>query len=669
MVVLGAVPTITQIISTRRINDHLMETVEDSYVITVEWIDQRTGRRRSQDIDLLASELPMLDKWLTTVGALATIVKPTTTVNQRLVANTISAHSGMSEIETSVTTCTTGWYLNRSEAPYGWRYVHSDGWVGSILNDEGQRITNEGDSVVVRTESNAQYASLRLDKGQPDAADFNEWIDRWVMGDEINVQLRDERQKELILDGDKKAADVLSRRLSFGAMIVARSIIPGDPAKGTPMFVGVPGAGKTLMARIITSSFGAAYGTKVYASLGSTAAGVEVQVADARNMTVLLDDYRVAGSPAAQEKMDQIVDRMARGAYDGAQVSRSTRDLKAMAAPKVAGTVILTGEGLPMSSNSSNSTIQRLLVMDVLPATSPVFDMMDRLCMEPDLQRSATAWMIGQLAIMLDDETKAMEDAATADGEANVDRFVTPNKVTRSFVERLNEITDEIDKGTFSRVQMSPTETPNDRSRIAMRDMLVGGALIVMLAEKSGWIKKPRDHVRLVKRMCDVASEVLAQTARRVAETSPERQIIGLILSSIGSSAYLATPGGEFPTNPEAAVSWGWSKDEDRWMKRGDRIGYVTDYKGEIVLALDPTLVGRAIRSLSDASFNVKTIPAMLAAGRDEDGKSLLVSGTPENPLTRITVNNHGRELILVRPEVLGVKVTETAMSKEGQDY
>jgi hypothetical protein len=503
-------------------------------------------------------------------------------------------------------------------------------------------------SASVETDSNAQMTDIIVTEDyDADKAAWVQWYEDWVLGGITDRLQAEDPICKLETKADQTHAEALRLRMAFGAMVVARSLLPGPPAKGTPFLEGRPASGKTLQARVWTSCFGPFFADKPFASLNSTAAGVEVMLTDARNMAVLVDDFH-PGTQKDMETMNKIVDTIARGAYDGAVKSRSTRDLRTMAAPQIAGSIVLTGEELPNQSSASNSTIQRLLVMRVRSATEPIYQMMNRLNAHTVPQRTATGFMVAELARRL--------NAASAGATKT-------EEVTGRLTASLAELALSLSEETISRTKTENAAAPSDRSIMAMNDLLYGGALILSIGQQLGILNTPKKMNAAVRALTNASSKILTETARAVSDTSPARNVAELITAALTGKGHVTNTQGACPSD-EGALSWGWNRQPDSsWRASGERIGWVTHHEGQAVVALSATALAAAMRSVTGSrDFTKARLPQMLAEAIDDDAKPILAFGSDApDPMVRLRVNGHTQSYLLVRPEAIGVNTKTLA--------
>lgn len=678
-----AIGLIVDEVSDCRIVDNLLRPDSETFTVRVEWFEDRPDGRRahSKDIEVLASEFSDVASWMNDLTATSKLGLSSSRSDQIEVANTIAKRTsdlvaaGEHRVTSTVNSATTGWYLEPSgdyDHRAGWRYVHGHGWIGSpkeiVLGDPEHNAKLPGiadlepvtsDSAKVVSESEARFAHPMLEGDLDDISGaWKQWFEDWVLGGVVDRLIAEDPKRFSPRNAEEREhLQDLKLRLSLGAMIVARSLLPGTPAMGTPYLVGPPSAGKTLIARVWTSCFGERFGERPYLSFSSTSAGVEVKLADARNMVALVDDFRPSGNEI--ETMTKVVDQIARGAYDGAVKSRSTRDLKAMEVPQISGSVVLTGEELPSQGSASNSTIQRLIVLRIRAGSDPAYEMMSYLARENTRpQQTATGFMIGVLARMLDEAIDIDESTPL--------RKAT--KSTQKVATQLAEWQDILTEDTINRTATSPTARPSERTKTVIKDLLLGGSLLIHIAQELGVIASPRDEERVVKAMTTAASWALAETAQIVSDTSPSNNIRDAITTMLGHGAgHLVTAEGNAPADVSART-WGWTQRADGpWEKHGDHVGFVIRSGTEIVVALNPQMTAKALRfSTGDRTITSTRLQQSIATATDETGEPILAQGAgSHDPRRRVTINGATQKLLLVRPEAIGVNISALAPEAE----
>jgi hypothetical protein len=635
---LGCLAEIVEIVSTKRIVGMQLTQRSDAYRIRVDWLQALPGgasRRRSKVIDVAADEFLGVAKWLARDAETGQIDTPSSG-DERIAVNTIRRRS------TPVTTIevqTSGWYLHPDDPGFaggqpGWRYVHGAGYVSAA--GAGQGIDCSASSTSAK-DSDIGFATL-----EAASEGLERWLRDWVLG-ELPGRLAKESPNFVPETAkDHAAVEQMRNLLVIGAIVAARALVPGRAATAPLFLVGPPASGKTLMAMVWGSTFGAAFGTQPYTSIvQTTQAGMEVQLADARNMVAVVDDFKPS-NPRDTDRMVAIVDQIARGAADGARKGRSTRNLEVLEAPELAASVVLTGEELPEQS-ASNSTIQRLLTVPVTPFSGPTYEMMNRLRSENGsadarLAMGAVAQLVaGWLDESLGGEGKVSIRAA---GEVRQSLETHASVMATTIAEQV--------------VAVIPTE----RSKQAMSDFLLGAALLTRAAQELG-VFSAREIITIQDRLADAGRWLLTETARVVTRTSPEQGVLELLRDCLQDEGYLTTADGTYPPDG-TAETWGWriGSGSDRRPGR-HKIGVVVVNDGRIAIGLTPSLVARALSPLSErGSFTANRVSQMLRGAEDEDGQTILTDPDFAAGTKRIQVKGVRRPMILVRPEVLEVDVS-----------
>lgn len=681
---LDAVAKIIDVVSDCRIVDHVLQPETETFTVRVDWFKPGPGGSQipmTRDIEVLATEFNDVRTWLSSLAATARIELAPTRNDHSIVANTIVRRSNLASADqhnadTSVIVSTTGWYfepgLDDGVRP-GWRYIHGHGWIGSPteikLGEGGDKglggITvlepSTGADSAVSSTSEARFCHPLLDTDLPKIVDsWRQWFDDWVLGGVVDRLIaEDPKRFGPKNDEDREYLADLKLRLAFGALVIARSLLPGAPAMGTPYLVGAPSAGKTKIARVWTSAFGERFGERPYLSFSSTSAGVEVKLAAARNMVALVDDFHPS-TIREMEVMTKVIDQIARGAYDGAVKSRSTRDLKAMDVPQISGSVLLTGEELPSQTSASNSTIQRLIVLPIRHGSSPAYEMMTHISEEDtEPQRRAVGYMIGVLARRLDLAVDPGDSSPLSKASASATKVV----------EGLTEFQTLLNDTTIERTSTRASARPSDRTKTVIKDLLLGGALIMEIAREIGAIESPAKFEKVVTALTNASRWALTETARIVAETSPTSNTADMIVAAISSGrGHLVTADGIAPPD-DSAITWGWNRRPDgAWEKSGERLGFVVTVNGEPVVALNPMTTSKALRGMADDKEYTHTrLRASLAGAMGPDGLPALVPGyRKDDPRRTISINGQRQKCLVLRPKALGLDVSKLAEVEPG---
>lgn len=643
---LGGTAELIEIVSTKRTVGMQLVQRSDAYRIRVDWMQQIPGgvpRRRSKVIDVNAEDFLGVSKWLARDAETGQIDTPSSG-DERIVANTIRRRS------TPVTTIevqTSGWYLHPDDPGFGggkpgWRYVHGAGFISS--HGAGQGIDCSASSTGAK-DTDIGFVDPALAREA-----FGRWMRDWVLG-ELPGRLAEESLNFVPeTNRDHAGVKAMSNLLVLGAITAARALIPGRAALAPLFLVGPPGAGKSLMSKVWGANFGAAFGAQPYTSIvGTTQAGMEVQLADARNMIAVVDDFKPS-NPRDTERMVAIVDQIARGAADGARKGRSTRTLEVLEAPEMAASVVLTGEELP-EQTSSNSTIQRLLTVPVDKFTKPAYEMMSRLTSEAGSVdgRHAMGSMTYLIATWLD---------SSLDGEGS--RSIRAAGEVRARLETdANLLTETIAE------QVGPV-VPTDRSKQAMADFMLGAVLLGAAARESG-LFTAAELFEMQERLADSARWLLTETARVVTRTSPETGVLDLIRDCLQDDGYLTTKDGAYPPD-SSAETWGWHLTSGNERRPGrTKIGLVIADESGVVVGLTPRLVAKALSPLTDrGSFTSHRITQMLTGAEDQDGRSVLAGDVFDAPSRQVSIGASRRTFVFLRPEVLGIDVSWVESGAEG---
>lgn len=617
---LAAIP---RIVSARTVQtvlpDNTIASIRDSFQIEIQWRDPKTGTVcTTAPVDVPVDQLEQVRSWLFGSWQTSTIYISPYPGDERTIAATIVSESGVYEADIQIDS--TGWYRDNT----GWGYLHSGGRIGA-----------SGDTTAERTETESPAQHLLLPQSSPNLAEaVRPWWDRWVAGGIAEgVYGTGEPQP------GRQAFD-LGVALRLGAIAAARAVLPG-PALRSAMFVfGPPGGGKTLLARAWAAPFGEHFGEQPYTNFSSTAAGVEVAVAPARHLPVVVDDFRL-GSRKEQEEMTGIVDRMVRQRHDGASRQRSTRDLGSMVVPTNEALLVFTGETVPVQSAATNSLASRLLLFHVPGATEASSDALDavaRLTRDPGDAPEAISSIIRWLATRLE---------AGDDGETTSVAVRGVRSSIEVWVPKLIEAAIAVAKGRCP-------DRPNDRTIEAAKDLALGAAALVQVAVECN-LASAEDAIGL---LAEPIGWVLADTAQTVVDTDPGHLILEAVRSAISAGhSCIVNPNGGPPTNEP--THWGWRIPEHKPEPARFRIGWlVEDHAGPYV-ALDPQALKAALNDYrSGAGTMAPNDIAKAIAAYSRPGFGPVLARQPPLGTRRFTVEIGGstQTVVPVTIESLGRK-------------
>lgn len=696
---LDALPEIASAVSVARITDLQLEETEDQFIVVVRWRDD-AGLVRSREVIVPTTDFDNVRAWMALHAATKMRHFSPTPADERKIAETIlhAARHAPHEMRA----VSTGWYRSEIPAPGSptttptgsprdtrWRYVTGRGWFGPDFTF-GDDVTCESDSqakeVIVPPPGTdlellrsatpydgedgliALSAALSSDERQQSAAAaFRDWWSAWVMDgpNSIGEQTYGEMKATGVDPTRERRQFDLSKILRLGAVAIARAITPGAPNKGLLLLLGLPGSGKTLTARCWTSAFGNEFGHRPYLDLRSTSAGIEVQLADANNALVVVDDFRI-GDTKETERMNAVVDGLARSAHDGSRRQRSTRDLRTMAAPVVNASVILTGETMPTVSEATNSTAQRMIIVS-FPHPSTI---------DPRVTR--------RLATLAEETPEPQQLALSAmlSWVANCLADIGPGEIRQQVREfRNTRLKVDVDMFRDSIVAQAAelTRAPiSARTKVIVEDFAVGGATLLGCAESFG--VPPDELDRATALLTEMFAWVTAQTANSIASTSPAAKLVDSITAALDSGeAYLSLVDGQPPRDHEVALHWGW-KPEDGKLKHGSRqIGWVlqTDVGGEptAVIALQPEALkdvfrrsGQGLGQLSPKQIaeQLNTLKMTVSELDPDTGRTVARETTalavkPESttPTVRLRVGEAPKSVVAMIPVAMGIPIPD----------
>src|SRR5699024_2531266 len=76
----------------------------------------------------------------------------------------------------------------------------------------------------------------------------------------------------------------------------------------------------------------------------------------------------------------------------------------------------------------------------------------------------------------------------------------------------IDELADLLETQMVAKAETSMAQAPNERTKMAMRDLLLGGALLVSVAMDAGVVASPDDFDDVVDALAGAAATVLVET-------------------------------------------------------------------------------------------------------------------------------------------------------------
>jgi hypothetical protein len=304
---------------------------------------------------------------------------------------------------------------------------------------------------------------------------------------------------------------------------VYRSVL--GPVDCAVHLAGASGNGKSELAALAQQHYGAEMDrTHLPASWASTGNALEAVAFAAKDALLVVDDFAPTGSTADIQRMHREADRLlrAQGNHAGRVRMRADATLRPSRPPR--GMILSTGEDVPRGQ----SLRARLSVIEIEPGDMPL----SRLT---PFQTDAAA---GRYA-------KAL---------AGYVRWLAP---------RYSSIRDALHAEVAELRGQVHVEARHGRTPGIVADLMVGWRHFLAYAEEMGSIDH-QTRVALDRRAWEALLNVGASQAEHLVAAEPCDQMLRLLSASIASGrAYLASPDGGRPANPDAS---GWRLIEgERW--------------------------------------------------------------------------------------------------------
>lgn len=312
---------------------------------------------------------------------------------------------------------------------------------------------------------------------------------------------------------------------------------------------GVTGCGKTEIAGLIQSFFGAFNADKLPGSWMSTANALEGIAHAAKDMIFVVDDFKPTGSPQDRARLHRDADRLIRAQGNQAGRQRLTADTTQRKTKYPRGLIFNTAEEIPQGE----SLVARLLVIE--------------------MQKSSTDFT----------RLSSLQQLAS-DGSFGLAMSGFIHWLAIHHVKVLQNAKQEIAKRRDEWARRSITA--HRRYATTLAHLEYSWSLWIRAAQDSNLLntstaQKFRD--RVLSALSIAGSKQDGHTDTQ----NPVTRFVELLSSALNSqSAYLELRNGGMPPNP---TMYGWRKINDHYEPKGDRIGWINPDDDELFLIPDAT--------------------------------------------------------------------------------
>ncbi len=339
---------------------------------------------------------------------------------------------------------------------------------------------------------------------------------------------------------------------------VWRSVL--GPADFGVFIIGRTGAGKSELASLAMAHFGDFDARHLPGSWSSTANALEQMAFTAKDAVLVVDDFAPSGARQDRQRMHQAADRLLRAQGNRAGRQRLRADATLLDARPPRGTIISTGEDLPLG----HSLRARCVVVEL----------------------DALDWS------RLTDAQEAARDGAFAEAMAGFLRWLAP---------RMNEMPARLGRLLNDARRHLRDETLHRRIADSSTHLLAAVDTFLEFATESAAVTGQEAAAWHARAVTALRANAAAQEQHHRA-ADPVHRFHELVTAALVSGdAHIA---GQHASNastvPEHPDRWGWvpSAGGSSWIARGSRIGWI-DGEG---LFLEPTAAYAAAGRMAEAT-------------------------------------------------------------------
>jgi hypothetical protein len=308
--------------------------------------------------------------------------------------------------------------------------------------------------------------------------------------------------------------------------------------------VGPSGVFKTELASLQQGHFGPTFDSRnIPGSWSSTENALEELAHAAKDIVLVIDDFKPTGSSYDVQAYHRKADRLLRAVGNHSGRQRMNRDGKLRPERRPRGLVLSTGEESPFGE----SLRARMWTLEVGYG-------------DIDIQRL----------------TRAQKDAVAGRFAAAMSGYLC--WLARGYAERKAQMATE--REALRAKAIAEAGKGHARSPGIMADLAIGMKYFLDFAVESGAITT-EERTALAKRTWAALGEAVAAQAASIAASEPTSVFTRLLAAALASGrAHLAGPDGKEPDDPQA---WGWRQVDQgsgdfgrtEWRPQGRRVGWV----------------------------------------------------------------------------------------------